>query len=67
MAFDIFGTNGDKSKQIQYKISNNVNRVIGMGGSDDPFLKDTLAANNIFNQEDMKWYTRFNRYGYLNA
>ena len=25
MAFDIFGTNGDKSKQIQYKISNNVN------------------------------------------
>ena len=66
MAFDIFGTNGDKSKQIQYKISNNANRVIGMGGSDDPFLKDTLAANNIFNQEDMKWYTRFNRYGYLN-
>ena len=30
MAFDIFGTNGDKSKQIQYKISNNVNRVIGI-------------------------------------
>ena len=40
MAFDIFGTNGDKSKQIQYKISNNANRVIGMGGSNDPFLKD---------------------------
>lgn len=55
MAFDIFGVDGDRDKEIKYG-----KETISMGN-----LKTTLAANNIYNQEDMKWYTRFNRYGYI--
>ena len=66
MAFDIFGNDSDKVKEFRYKTNKNTNRVIATGGASDPLLKDTLAANGIFTLEDMKWYTRFNRFGYIN-
>ena len=71
MAFDIFGLNSNRSKVISYPNSNNnrgekTTRNIILGGADDPHLKSTLAANGVFALEDMKWYTKFNRFGYIN-
>ena len=71
MAFDIFGLDSNRSKVISYPNSSNsrgakTTRNIILGGADDPHLKSTLAANGVFALEDMKWYTKFNRFGYIN-
>ena len=63
MAFDIFGNDSKLDKTIKYKNSDGSEKKFTINNKD---LANTLAAQNIFTKEDMKWYTKFNRYGYIN-
>lgn len=58
MAFDIFGTSSNLDKSVTYG-----NKTFSINASD---FNDILAGNNMYPQEDMKWFTKFNRYGYVN-
>lgn len=68
MSFDIFGSGSNLDKTIiKYDTIDNKNikhtNIINISNND---MNNILAANNIFPQDDMKWFTKFNRFGYVN-
>lgn len=71
MAFDIFGQHSNADKSLKYDIevdgSNGIRnygqRSITINAFD---LNSTLAASSIFPKDEYDWYSRFNRYGWVN-
>lgn len=61
MAYDVFGQNYDNGNFV---INSTNGERRGFISSDD--MRNVLAANGLFANEDIQLYQKFNRYGYSN-
>ena len=66
MSFDVFGSESDRNKSIKYEYrDSNRNPREKIVSIDNNYFTKTLNSNLLFSREDIEWYTKFNRYGYL--
>ena len=70
MGYDIFGYNSNNRKYIPIEGVNRSNdgvrierrELASIGESE---FKKMMAANAIFSKDDIEWYTKFNRFGFV--